>query len=133
MPIAKVMIIVLYKTGKNGKSRYYTMHDRQGNLFSPHVLTILWGGAPNSGREKEYIFSSAAKKERKIREIMRKRSSSGYKVLYRFVRNTKVPIPGTEGFSTPIQGDPGSFPGAVGRNENGELGESTGPGKVMNL
>lgn len=91
MPIAKEMIIVLYKTGKNGKSRYYTMHDRQGNLFSPHVLTVLWGNTPNGGREKEYTFQSLEEKDRKIRELVRKKGRTGYKVLYRFVRKTRLP------------------------------------------
>lgn len=80
------MIIVLYKTDSAGRSHYYTLHDRQGNLFSPFSLSVIWGASPNSGREKEYIFRSAAEKEKKIRRTIRTRFASGYKLLYSFSR-----------------------------------------------
>jgi hypothetical protein len=80
------MIVVMYKTDRAGRPHYYTLHDRQGNLFSPFSLSVQWGASPNSGREKEYIFKNAAEKETKIRQTIRKRFLTGYKLLYSFTR-----------------------------------------------
>lgn len=89
MTIGDNMIVVLQKTDKAGRLRYYTIHDRQGNLFSPHVLTCRWGLALNAGREKEYTFSSEQEKDKKVRELMKKRFRSQYKVLYGFSRKAE--------------------------------------------
>jgi predicted DNA-binding WGR domain protein len=79
------MTITFYKkTGSN--SRYYTMHDRQGNLFSAYTFTSVWGTVLESGREKVYTFESSADMEKKLRLLMKKRIVSGYKILYSFSR-----------------------------------------------
>jgi len=79
------MTITFYKkTGSN--SRYYTMHDRQGNLFSTYTFTSIWGTVLESGREKVYAFESSAEMEKKLRLLMKKRIASGYKILYSFSR-----------------------------------------------
>jgi predicted DNA-binding WGR domain protein len=80
------MIVVLYKSDSRGRSRYYTIHDRQGNLFSPYSLSVQWGSAPNGGQEKEYIFKTDKEKQKKIRLTIRRRLLDGYKVLYSFSR-----------------------------------------------
>lgn len=82
------MTITFYKTAADGSTRYYTVHDRQGHLFSLHSLTVLWGTEPNRGREKMYSFNSPAEKDRKIKEICRNKARSGYRVLYSFSRKT---------------------------------------------
>ncbi len=86
LPIDEIMIVVLYKNDRSGRTRYYTLHDRQGNLFSPYSLSILWGNAPGAGREREYVFTSGKDKERMIRTRIRKRLRSGYHHLYSFSR-----------------------------------------------
>jgi len=79
------MTITFYKkTGSN--SRYYTMHDRQGNLFSTYTFTAVWGTVLESGREKVYTFESSGDMEKKLRWLMKKRIASGYKILYSFSR-----------------------------------------------
>ena len=79
------MIITFYKF--NGKdNRYYTIHDRQGDLFSTYSFTAVWGIEMYKGREKTYVFDSREPMERKIRSIFRDRIKSGYKVLYSFAR-----------------------------------------------
>lgn len=79
------MIITFYKfTGKT--NRYYTIHDRQGDLFSTYSFTAVWGIEMYSGREKMYTFKSREQMERKIRLIFKERIRNGYKVLYSFAR-----------------------------------------------
>ena len=80
------MTITFYKTNSRGETRYYTIHDRQGNLFNLYCVTTLWGGSTHSGREKVYTFNTEAERDRKIREICRSKIRSGYKVLYSFSR-----------------------------------------------
>jgi predicted DNA-binding WGR domain protein len=81
------MTITFYKQTKSN-SRYYTMHDRQGNLFSRYTFTSVWGTVLESGREKVYTFDSRGEMEKKVRFLMKKRILSGYKVLYSFSRNS---------------------------------------------
>ncbi len=67
---------------------YYTMHDRQGNLFSPYTFTSVWGTVLQSGREKVFTFDSRKEMDKKLRYLIKKRIASGYKVLYSFSRNS---------------------------------------------
>lgn len=80
------MTITFYKQS-NSRTRYYTMHDRQGHFFSQYTFTSVWGTVLESGREKVYTFDSRQEMEKKMRFLMRKRILSGYKVLYSFSRN----------------------------------------------
>ena len=82
------MTITFFKQTSTS-SRYYTMHDRQGNLFSPYTFTSVWGTVLQSGREKVFTFESHREMEKKLRFLMKKRISSGYKVLYSFSRNAE--------------------------------------------
>lgn len=80
------MIITFFKF--NGKvNRYYTIHDRQGDLFSTFSFTAVWGVEMYSGREKVYVFSSREQMEQKIRIIFKDRIKRGYEVLYSFARS----------------------------------------------
>jgi predicted DNA-binding WGR domain protein len=82
------MTITFYKqTDKS--SRYYTVHDRQGNLFSPYTFTAVWGTVLQSGREKVFSFDSRKDMDKKLRFLMKKRIRGGYKVLYSFSRNNE--------------------------------------------
>jgi len=82
------MTITFYKQ-QSGFTRYYTMHDRQGSLFSPYTFTAVWGRVLERGREKVYTFDSRETMDKKLRELMRKRISSGYRVLYSFSRSSE--------------------------------------------
>jgi predicted DNA-binding WGR domain protein len=79
------MTITFYKK-TDTNSRYYTMHDRQGNLFSRYTFTAVWGTVLQSGREKVFTFDRQQDMEKKLRFLMKKRIKSGYKVLYSFSR-----------------------------------------------
>ncbi len=81
------MTITFYKQSKS-VPRYYTMHDRQGNLFSQYTFTSVWGTVLESGREKVYTFDSPGEMEKKIQFLMKKRILSGYKVLYSYSRDS---------------------------------------------
>lgn len=80
------MIITFFKEDAKGHFWYYSVHDRQGNLFADFAFTIIWGREPNAGREKVYLYDSRREMERALRLIIRKKISQGYKVLYRFAR-----------------------------------------------
>lgn len=85
MPIDKNMIITFYKF--NGKvNRYYTIHDRQGDLFATFTFTAVWGIEMYGGREKIYVFEDRKHMEKAIRRIFKERIRKGYKVLYSFAR-----------------------------------------------
>ena len=81
------MTITFYKQSETC-TRYYTMHDRQGHLFSPYTFTSVWGTVLQSGREKVFTFDTRRDMEKKMRFLMKKRISSGYKVLYSFSRKS---------------------------------------------
>ncbi len=88
MPTVSGMTITFYKQ-QSGSTRYYTMHDRQGNLFSTYTFTSVWGRVLESGREKVYTFDTREEMDKKLRLLMKKRISSGYRVLYSFSRSRK--------------------------------------------
>lgn len=81
------MMITFCRTNAHGGVSYYSLHDRQGNLFSRHVFTVHWGRGLDSGREHTYAFESRAEMDRKIRQVIRARLRAGYKVLYSYFRS----------------------------------------------
>ncbi|WP_319562424.1 WGR domain-containing protein [Marispirochaeta sp.] len=83
------MIITFFKEDAKGSFWYYSVHDRQGNLFTEYALTVVWGREPNAGREKVHLYDSARDMDCALRTILRKKVSQGYKVLYRFARNKR--------------------------------------------
>ena len=83
------MMITFYKQQDTGGIRYYSIHDRQGSLFSSLGFTAVWGEFPNAGREKVYTFSDRLSMDSKLQEIFRHRIRDGYKVLYSFSRKKR--------------------------------------------
>lgn len=81
------MLITLVKTGADKRRHYYSIHDRQGGLFSSYTLTIVWGPSPHRGRERVYTFDTRKALERKLRSILKRRFSSGYSLLYSYSRS----------------------------------------------
>ncbi len=65
---------------------FYTIHNRQGNLFTPYSLTIAWGASMDSGREKLIILESRKELDDRIRRVLHRRLSEGYRVLYSYFR-----------------------------------------------
>ena len=80
------MYIALFKLGSEGRTRYYTIHNRQGNLFTPFSLTVQWGSSPASGREKLIILNTGKELDERIRLLLRLRFRNGYRVLYSYFR-----------------------------------------------
>lgn len=80
------MMVTLYKKDHQGQPYYYTIHDRQGSLFAPFTLTILWGKKLDRPREKVLTFTSEEEMNRKIRVILDKKFREGYLVLYSYFR-----------------------------------------------
>jgi predicted DNA-binding WGR domain protein len=80
------MMVTLYKPDKTGRMRYYSISNRQGNLFSPFTFTVTWGVALSAGRERQYVFESQRDLDQKLRELVNSRLKAGYKVLYTFFR-----------------------------------------------
>lgn len=81
------MIITLFKTGKDGKILYYTLHDRQPLLTAPYALTVAWRSGEGQEREKIYGFETIAEMDKKIRELFGRRRKAGYALLYSFMRD----------------------------------------------
>lgn len=89
-------MITLYRTDSAGAAHYYTLHDRQGQLFPVHSFTVSWGRNLAVSREKVYVFETGAEMDAKIRAILREKITAGYKVLYSYLR------PGEMGDFRPI-------------------------------
>ncbi|HUX42970.1 MAG TPA: hypothetical protein VMV83_17525 [Rectinemataceae bacterium] len=81
------MIVTLMKHGKDGRLLYYTIHDRQQSLTSPHALTTLFRTGSGREREKHYDFASLAEMDAMIRSLLSKRIRDGYRVLYSWSRD----------------------------------------------
>lgn len=79
------MLVILYKREESGESRYYTLDDRQQNLFSAFSLSVSWGKSPHGSRGKRYNFTSLEEKNRFIRRLLVKKLRV-YKVLYSYFK-----------------------------------------------
>jgi hypothetical protein len=108
------MIITLYKVGKDGKTHYYTVHDRQPVLDSPYAICASWRVGLGKEREKLHRFQTLLDRDRMIRRLIALRVRDGYKILYTFTRSgvsgvsagrdpaiEASPYPGPEAVSLP--------------------------------
>jgi hypothetical protein len=80
------MIITLYKAGKDGKTYYYTVHDRQPLLDSPYALCASWRVGLGKERERLHRFETLLDRDKAIRRLIATRVNDGYKILYTFTR-----------------------------------------------
>jgi preprotein translocase subunit SecD len=64
---------------------YYTIDDRQQNLFGQHTITVSWGMDLFSGTQKQFSFDSVVQRDDKIRDILKKKTKT-YKVLYSYFK-----------------------------------------------
>jgi len=81
------MIITLYKAGKDGKTYYYTVHDRQPVLDSPYALCASWRVGLGKERERLHRFQTLLMRDKMIRRLIALRLKDGYKILYTFTRS----------------------------------------------
>lgn len=80
------MIITLFKVGKDGKTYYYTVHDRQPVLDAPYAICASWRVGSGKEREKLHRFETLLERDRMIRRLIAQRVKAGYKILYTFTR-----------------------------------------------
>ncbi|WP_455382278.1 hypothetical protein [Salinispira pacifica] len=80
------MFITLYRVGKHERVHYYTIHNRQGNLFTPYSLTVSWGTSMDGGRERLIILETRRALDEQVRRLIRHRLRQGYRVLYSYFR-----------------------------------------------
>jgi len=80
------MIITLYKAASDGKTLYYTIHDRQQVLDSPFALCAAFRVGMGRERERLHRFDSLAARDRMIRSLIARRLKDGYRLLYTFSR-----------------------------------------------
>ena len=85
------MLVILYRRPEHGSSYYYTLDDRQQNLFNPYSLTVSWGKHAEGGRQKTYIFETLDAKNRMIRSLLSKKLRT-YKVLYSFFKEMQEKV-----------------------------------------
>jgi predicted DNA-binding WGR domain protein len=76
----------LYRVDPAGAAHYYTLHDRQGHLFSRYSFTVAWGKNLSLSREKIHEFDNQKDMDAKIRAILRDKLTHDYKVLYSYLR-----------------------------------------------
>ncbi|MCX7788975.1 MAG: hypothetical protein N2442_14895 [Spirochaetes bacterium] len=81
------MMVTLYRKDNQGHAFYYTIHDRQGSLFAPFTLTVMWGRRLDRSREKIFTFATHQEMNRKVRWILDKKIRDGYRVLYSYFRS----------------------------------------------
>jgi hypothetical protein len=81
------MIITLYKVGKDGKTHYYTVHDRQPVLDSPYAICASWRVGLGKEREKLHRFQTLLDRDKMIRRLISLRVRDSYKILYTFTRS----------------------------------------------
>jgi hypothetical protein len=81
------MIITLYKAGKDGRTYYYTVHDRQPVLDAPYAICASWRVGLGKERERLHRFQKLADRDRTIRRLIGLRIRDGYKILYTFTRS----------------------------------------------
>ncbi|HOV37156.1 MAG TPA: hypothetical protein PLG79_00405 [Spirochaetales bacterium] len=80
------MMLTFYRKDKEGATYYYTIHDRQGSLFTEYTLTTTWGRNLGKSREKIYTFHTRQELDVKLREIIEINLKRGYRVLYSYFR-----------------------------------------------
>jgi predicted DNA-binding WGR domain protein len=80
-----VMMITFYKAGSRG-TYYYSVHDRQGNLFTPYSFTVVWGRGSSSGKEKVHSFASQEAMDKRLQSLVRRKIDQGYTLLYSYIR-----------------------------------------------
>ncbi|GAB4365960.1 MAG: hypothetical protein Kow009_02740 [Spirochaetales bacterium] len=77
----------MVKKDPKGHAYYYTIHDRQGSLFAPFTLTVMWGRRLDRPREKVFTFMTHPEMNHKIRWILDRKLRKGYRVLYSYFRS----------------------------------------------
>lgn len=84
------MLVILYKRGENDNgpqsSYYYSLDDRQQNLFNPFTLTVSWGKHPEGGCRKQYTFKSLMEKNNFVRKLLVQKLRT-YKILYSYFKD----------------------------------------------
>jgi len=87
------MLVILYKRGENENapqsSYYYSLDDRQQNLFNPFTLTVAWGKHPEGGCRKQYTFKTLAEKNFFVRKLLVQKLRT-YKVLYSYFKDQQT-------------------------------------------
>ena len=105
------MIITLYKVGKDGKTHYYTVHDRQPVLDAPYAICASWRVGLGKERERLHRFDTLFERDKMIRRLIAQRVKDDYKILYAFSRggisvgqdpsSPEATYPAPEAFSLP--------------------------------
>ncbi len=80
------MMVTLVREKPNGELAYFSMHNRQGHLFSPYTVTVVSGGSLRQGKERQLVFDSQRDLDEKVRSLINGRLSKGYRVLYSYFR-----------------------------------------------
>jgi hypothetical protein len=99
------MIITMYKAGKDGKTHYYTVHDRQPVLDAPYALCASWRVGLGKERERLHRFQTLLERDKTIRRLIGLRIRAGYKILYTFTRSG-LSVGSDPSIAGPEQGGP---------------------------
>lgn len=80
------MMVTLVREKRNGELTYFSMHNRQGNLFSPYTVTLVSGDSLRRGKERHLAFDSQRDLDERVRTLIQNHLSRGYRVLYSYFR-----------------------------------------------
>jgi len=81
------MIITLYRNGADGRTHYYTIHDRQPVLDAPFTLCASWRVGLGRERERLHRFETLGERDKALRTLVARRVKDGYRILYFFSRS----------------------------------------------
>ena len=80
------MMVTLVREKSNGELTYFSMHNRQGHLFSPYTVTVVSGSSMRQGKERQLVFDSQQELDATVRELIKDHLSKGFRVLYSYFR-----------------------------------------------
>lgn len=85
------MMLVLYRTNRDGSKRFVTYTDRQGHLFGYPTLTVTEGNDLALSRERHFTFETEGQRQARLRKMVDSRLRRGYQVLYSYFRPNRYP------------------------------------------
>lgn len=80
------MMVTLVREKRGGELTYFSMHNRQGNLFSPFTVTVVSGSSLRQGKERQLVFDSQQELDETVRTLIKNHLRRGYRVLYSYFR-----------------------------------------------
>lgn len=79
-------MITLYKTDKNGKLRFFIIHDLQRSLLGGFSLTVAEAIGEKTGKDVMHFFEDERDRSFWLNRLLSRKGRAGYKELYVYGR-----------------------------------------------